>query len=385
MNPRHPRPPLTAVLLALGGLVLAATQAPQASTTPQPSTPAKATAAKTPGQAHQGTSPHARRVTVGFRTVPAVAGVRIAFGGHVVTTDAAGRASYTAAHTLTPQMLRLLDTAVDTAGRHYRFTRWVGQRDPDQAFRPVVRGLPLRADYTVTAAFTVLYPVTAGFTDQHGSPLDLTHISKATVKSSTGRLTDLNVGGTTWLDGAFPVYRGSRVDETPVTYSLQSLVYDGAQLADAGRQRFSPSTPGTVTFTGPFHDLRITAHDAVFGGRTGQRAEVTGPDGKVRTVRFGAHRTAVLTHLPRGSYLVTVKAPGGLVADQEVRLSGSRTVDAPVITPLDMLFVGLPLLALAGAVVVIRRTRRSPQKPELRPLRPGPLAGDDVFARSWPP
>ncbi|MGW2720752.1 hypothetical protein [Streptomyces sp. NPDC001492] len=381
MNPRRPRPPLTAVLLALGGLVLAATEAPQASPAPQPSAPAKAGAAKTPG--HTASDP--RPVTVGFRTVPAVAGVRIRFGGHVVTTDAAGHASYTAPHTRAPQTLHLLDTAVDTAGHRYRFTRWAGQRDPDQAFRPVVNGLPLRADYTVTAAFTVQYPVTARFTDQHAAPLDLAHISKATVKSSTGRLTDLNVRGITWLDGAIPVYRGSRLADTPVTYSLQSLIYDGAQLADAGRQRFSPRTSQPVTFTGPFHDLRITAHDAVFGGRTGKRAEVTGPDGKVRTVRFGAHGTGVLTHLPRGSYLVRVKAPAGLIADQEVRLSGSRTVDTPVITPLDLLFVGLPLLALASAVLVIRRTRRPRRGSELQPLRPGPLAGEDVFARSWPP
>jgi hypothetical protein len=354
VNARRARPPLTAVLLAAGGLILAATGTPA-----QPSTPLQVTAADIPGHAqHQG-SPHPRTVTVGFRTVPAVAGVRIAFGGRVITTDAAGRASYSAQHTHASQTLHLLDTTVDMRGRHYRFTRWAGQRDPDQAFRPVVHGLPLRADYTVTAAFSVQYPVTARFTDQHGMPLSVGHVSKATVKSSTGRLTDLNVRGSTWLDGAIPVYRGSRVEISPVTYSLQSLVYDGAQLADAGRQRFRPSTRGPVTFTGPFHDLRITAHDAVFGGRTGRRAEVTGPDGTAHTVRFGAHGTAVLTHLPRGSYRVTVKGSGGLVADQEFRLTRSRTVDAPVITPLDALFVGLPLLALAGAVLVIRRARKS--------------------------
>jgi hypothetical protein len=366
LRSRRPRPPLAAVLLALGGLVLALTGAP-----PQ------AAAVQAPQRA-----PH--QVTVGFRTVPAVAGVRIAFGDRVMTTDAVGRASYTAPHTLAPQTLRLLDTGVDQGGRRYRFTRWAGQRDPDQAFRPVVQGLPLRADYTVTAAFTVAYPVTPRFTDQHGTPLDVGHLSKVTVKSSTGHLTDLPVRGTTWLDGGIPVYRGSRLEISPLTYSLQSLIYDRAQLADAGRQRFSPSTGRTVTFNGPFHDLTITAHDALFGGRTGHRAEVTGPDGKVRTIRFGAHRTVVLTHLPRGRYRVAVKAPGGLVAVQEFRLSRSRTADATVITRLDILVIGLPLLALAGGFLVFRRLRSVRPGQDLRPLRPGPLAREG-FPRAWLP
>lgn len=317
-----------------------------------------------------------RQVTVTFRTVPAVPGVRIVFGGRLLTTDAAGRADYTAPRTSAPQTLTLRDTTVDTGRRHYRFARWTGQRDPDQAYRPVVHGLPLRADYTVTAAFAVAYPVTARFTDQHGTALDTTRITETTVRSSTGRLLGLPTHGTTWLDGAVPVYRGSRVGLTPVTYRLQSLVYDGAQLADAGRQRFGPASGRTVTFAGPFHDLTITAHDAVFGGRTGHRAEVTGPDGTVHTVRFGAHGTAVVTHLPRGHYRVAVRVNGGLVAVQEFQLSRSRTVDTAVITRLDFFFAGASLLLAVGGVLLIRPVRaargRRPADPPERPVLPEP-------------
>ncbi|MHB9858734.1 hypothetical protein [Streptomyces sp. YIM S03343] len=328
-----------------------------------------------------------RQVTVGFRTVPAVAGVRIAFGGRVLVTDAAGHASYTGPATTARQTLALLDTTVDTGRRHYRFARWTGQRDPDQAYRPVVHGLLLRADHTVTAAFTVAYPVTARFTDQHGALLDPARITKATVKSSTGRITDLPTRGTTWLDGAVPVHHGGRVELMPVTYSLQSLVYDGAQLADAGRQRFNPATGRTVTLVGPFHDLTVTAHDAVFGGHTGRRADVTGPDGTVRSVRFGPHHTAVLTHLPRGRYRVAVRVPGGVVAEQEFQLSRSRTVDTAVITPLDLSSAAVSLLVMAGGVLLIRRVRtaqRHPGGPD-DPAAPGARSGDRAGAGAGRP
>jgi hypothetical protein len=387
-RPRRPgrRLPLVAVPLVLAASVLApATAAGQPGTAgavPGRHAAPAAVPAATAAHPHRATP---RQVTVGFRTVPAVPGVRIVFGGRVLTTDAAGRAGYTAPRTTAPQTLALLDTTVGNGHRRLRFARWTGQRDPDQAYRPIVHGLPLRADYTVTAAFTVAYPVTVRYTDQHGTPLDTTRITQATVKSSTGRRTDLPTHGTTWLDGAVPVYRGSRVELTPVTYSLQSLVYDRAQLADAGRQRFSPATGRTTTFTGPFHDLRITAHDAVFGGRTGRRAGITGPDGTPHTVRFGADGTAVVPHLPRGRYRVAVRVPGGLVAVQEFQLSRSRTVDTAVITRLDFFVVGASLLVMAGGVLLIRRVRRTRTDPG-PPDRSDPGGADDrVPARTGPP
>ncbi|MEU6537536.1 hypothetical protein [Streptomyces sp. NPDC047000] len=393
------RLPLVAVPLLLAASVLAPTTATQpagpaagrltgpaaaAGQLPAPAqapAPAHTSAKPAPTPAH----PHRaapRQVTVTFRTVPAVPGVRLVFGGRAMTTDAAGRAACTAPRTSAPQTLALRDTTLDTGRRHYRFARWTGQRDPDQAYRPVVHGLPLRADYTVTAAFAVAYPVIARFTDQHGTALDTTRITEATVKSSTGRLLGLRTHGTTWLDGAVPVYRGSRVELTPVTYGLQSLLYDRAQLADAGRQRFSPASGRTVTFAGPFHDLTITAHDAVFGGRTGRRAEVTGPDGTRHTVRFGANGTAVVTHLPRGRYRVAVRVHGGLVSVQEFRLSRSRTVDAAVITRLDFFVAGASLLLMAGGVVLIRRVRAARGRRPADPPEPPGLPEPEEAARS---
>lgn len=299
-------------------------------------------------------------VTVTFRTVPAVPGVRLVFAGATLVTDADGTASYTGARTAAPQSLRLLDTSVDTPDARYRFTRWAGQRDPDQAFRSSVDGLPLRADYTVTAGFTVQYPVTASYTDQHGAPLDPSLVSVVRVKGSDNRTTDLSVTGTTWLAGVLPVFRNSGLEPVPVDYTLRSLVYDGAEVADAGRQGFRPGTDRQLTFTGAFHDLTVTGHDALFGSGAGTRATVSGPGGKVWTVPLGPDHTAVLAHLPRGRYTVEVDAPGGTTSPREVQLSQAVTADVTVVSLADVLLLAGGVLLLVGVPLAIRlRDRKS--------------------------
>ncbi|MGW8764136.1 hypothetical protein ACWGN5_16695 [Streptomyces sp. NPDC055815] len=307
------------------------------------------------------TGPHraASTVTVTFRTVPAVPGVRLVFGGQSLVTGADGTVSYTGARTADRRSLQLLDTSVDTPDARYRFTRWAGQRDPQQAFRSSVDGLPLRADYTVTAGFTVQYPVTVAFTDQHGVPLDPSRVSAVKVRGSDARVTDLSVSGTTWLNGVVPVFRNSGLTPVPVDYTLRSLVYDGVQLADAGRQGFRPGPDRHLTFTGAFHDLTVTAHDALFGSATGDKATVTDPAGHATTVPLGPDHTAVLTHLPRGRYTVEVKAPGGSANPREIQLSQAVTADVTVISRTDVLVLAGAGLLLLGIPVVIRLRRRT--------------------------
>ncbi|MFF9243242.1 hypothetical protein ACF1AL_30845 [Streptomyces sp. NPDC014801] len=377
------RPAAAPAAAATPAGVTAARGTPAGSGRTAAQTPVQRAAASLPTPAARAPRPRPHgHVTVTFRTVPAVAGARFALGGQVVTSDGHGRATVTVARAAGPQTLSLLNPVVTAGDHQYRFVRWTGQRDPDQAQRTTVHGLRLRTDRTITAAYRVACAVSPRFTDQYGKPLDLGHISTVTVKSSTGRLTGMPVRGATWLDGTVPVYRTSRLQLTPVTYSLQSLVYDGAQLADAGRQRFTPCASPTVTFVGPFHALTVTAHDAFFGGATGRRAEISGPGGIVRTVSLGAQHSAVVTDLPRGHYRVTLKGAGGLTPTQEIQLSRSMTTNAPVISTLDLLVIGLPLLGLVVAGVLVRRARtgRSPfGRRGSRPGRGGP-AGDPAGA-----
>jgi len=68
-------------------------------------------------------------VTVTVQTVPPLPHVRLAFDGMPITTNAAGRASYTGMHDFDRHSLTLVDTAIDTPSRHYRFARWAGQHE----------------------------------------------------------------------------------------------------------------------------------------------------------------------------------------------------------------------------------------------------------------
>jgi hypothetical protein len=301
-------------------------------------------------------------VTVTVQTVPALRDVHLTFDGMRITTDAAGRASYTGMHDFSGHALTLVDTAIDTPHRHYRFARWSGQRDPDQAFRTSVQGLPLRANYTVTAAFTARFPITASVTDQHGKPIAADRVSEVTVRSDAGSSRRIPVGRTVWLDGLLPVYRKSVLTTRTISYSLQSVVVGGTNTVDAGKQRFTPARTGKAVFIAQFHDLTVTAHDAMLSGRSGSAAEVTMPDGTVRTVPFGPDRTATLRGLPRGHYHVDVRA-GGVTSGQELRLSKDRAVDIEVLSRWDLaVFVAAALVTAVGLVVAGRAAARRPPR-----------------------
>jgi hypothetical protein len=302
--------------------------------------------------------PHRRPwpVTITVRTVPALPNVQFTFDGQPRGTDTTGRVTWTAEHNLAKHTLTLVNTSMASPDRRYRFARWSGQRDPDQAFRPTVSGLPMRANYTVTAAFAVQYPVQARFVDAQGSPVDLTSISTVKVRCDTGAVIDLPTSGTTWLDGSLPKYQRSALVTGHLSYSLQSVVMNGTNVVDAGRQRLDPGASATPTFTLQFHDLTIRARDALLHGAVGSWAELTYPDGTVRSAAFGSDHTAVVRHLPRGTYTVRVKGASGVAFAEQSTLSKDKAVDLMVVSGVDLVTLGAAISALAGGLLVVGRT-----------------------------
>jgi hypothetical protein len=292
-------------------------------------------------------------VTIEIRTVPAVAGVRLSLDGHTQTTNARGRARFTRPHNFAPHTLTLLDTTISATDRRYVFARWAGQRDPDQAFRATVTGLPMRINYTITAAFHVLYPVSATFVDQAGGPVDPGQVSAATLRRDDGALVELPNSGAVWLAGQSPTYHRSTLRLHEVSYVLERALVNGTDVA-VGQQRFQPATMARPVFTTQFHDLTITAHDAIFGMARGDGATVTYPDGHSRFVAFGPGDVATLDHLPRGVYRIDI--PGsGTALRQDVQLSKARAVDVIVVSGLDVATVAAAGLLTAVALLLIGR------------------------------
>jgi hypothetical protein len=297
-------------------------------------------------------------VTITVRTVPPLAGVRFTFDGKVMTTGGRGEASRTEPHNFSRHTLRLVDTRLSSGDRRYRFARWAGQRDPNQAFLPTVRGLPMRANYTVTAAFAVQCPVRPRLTYQGGGQINPARISLVTVRSDTGLAAKLNPAGSTWLTCQMPIYRGSTIISQALTYSVQSVVTSGTNVVHAGIERFQPANNASPAIVGYFYDLTVTAHDALFGNVTGSEAIVTLPNGWVRRVPLGTGHTATLRNLPQGYYRVKVKAGGSIVSAQRIRLSRDEAVNLTAVSAADLAAIGGTLTAAAVGLPLLSRSRR---------------------------
>jgi hypothetical protein len=298
-------------------------------------------------------------VTLEVRTVPALPWLRLRFDGVELRTDQNGRALIRRSHDFAGHSLGLVDNEVSLGDRRYTFARWAGQRDPDQAFRPDVTGLPMRASYTVTVAFTVRFPVTPSYVDQHGVPIDPARISRVTMKSDTGQLVDMPRAGTTWLDGLLPTYHKSVLANRPVSYSLYALMVNGTNVVDAGRQRFQPTRERAPTFKGAFYDLTVQATDAMFGDPVGTAAVVTYPDGSVHSRPFSSDRSVTLTDLPRGHYKVAVNANNGVVMPEELRLSKNRAVQVRVVSRASMVLLCVVGVLLSAGLILIGRPQWS--------------------------
>lgn len=290
-----------------------------------------------------------------LKTVPALAGVRFTVDGQPLVTGANGITTYTAQHDFASHRLSVISDSVTTKDKRYEFYRWAGQRNPAQAFTRTVSGLPLRSNYVVTAAFTVQKPVLPRVIRQDGSALGPAQVQRIIARSDSGEFVTMPLNKPTWLDEVRPTFHHSVLAAEPVTYSLQSVYVRGANVVDAGRQRFAPATTSNPTFTTQFHDLVITGHDAIFKTKLGTSATVTFPDGVEQTVQLDAQHTATLNNLPRGRYKVTLKAGRGIVGVQQFGLSKDKTADLIVITALDLAILFGVMLAIAVALLVIGR------------------------------
>jgi hypothetical protein len=309
-------------------------------------------------------------VTLTVRTLPALPAVKFSFDGKTLLTNASGEASYTEPHNFGRHTLTLVSTSIVTRLRHYRFTRWAGERDPDDTFRATVAGLPMRADYTVTAAFSAQCPVRPRFTDQYGQVLNARRISRVTLKSSAGRQVNISATRASWLDCTLPVYRNSTLTSRTMTYAAQSVMFANANVVYAGVDRFSPREQASPTFVGYFHNLTVTAHDALFGGRVGSYALVTMPNHTVRRVALGADHAITLDHLPQGDYQINVKAGAAIVSADSFRLSRTRTVDLTAVSAPDLAAVGGGLLLVVAALPLLVPSRRKWLLVHLRSSRP---------------
>jgi hypothetical protein len=297
-------------------------------------------------------------ITITIRTVPSLPGIRFVFDGTPIVTGSQGRTSVTEQHNFGAHTLTLAETQFSASGRRYTFVRWAGQRDPDQAFRPTVQGLPMRADYTVTASFAAMCPVSPRLAQQNGATLAATRVSEITLRDNLGQPATLRPSGTTWLPCSWPVYRDSLLSSADLQYSVQTMLVSGTNAVHVGVERFKPGRTPNPKLTGYFYALTITAHDALLGSAVGSYALLTMPDRTVRRIPLGPRHVATVSNLPQGNYRVQIKAHGASVPAQTLRLSKNQTANLAAVSKRDIAIVGGALLAGLAGIPLLSRTRR---------------------------
>jgi hypothetical protein len=293
-------------------------------------------------------------ITITVRTVPALPQLHFTLDGVPLETDATGVFTVTRPHDFDPHSLVLVDTRVELENKQLNFARWAGQRDADQAYNPSIQ-LSMRVNNELTAAFEQQEHVTPTFLYSDGRPIEVGRINSATARSDTGELVSVPSSGGVWLASTRVGYRDGGIVVKDISYSWQTLVVDGTNIIDAGRQSFTPATAERTTVTGAFYTLTVRGRDALLRWGSGSEVTLTLPDGTSRVAPMGADHSVAFTDLARGVYEVKVTAKASIVATQFVRVSDDTQVEIRVIGPADLGLLFILVLGLAIGVVLIGR------------------------------
>jgi hypothetical protein len=296
-------------------------------------------------------------------TVPPTPGARFVLDGRAMPTDARGVARGSVVRSSAPHRVELLTPTVEGAGLTSEFERWHGHGDSDQSYTPVLDRV--RIDHTVRLRAAFREDRTVGFTvvDQAHHPVDPTRISSVTLRSDTGRTQTLSARDRVQLTVVRPTVADGQVVARESTYSVQSVMVDGANVVNVGEQRFRPSRSGDqVEIVALMRSAHFRVRDRLLGSAIGSVVRLTFPDGRSETHPTDAHGEVVLDNLARGTYRV---AAAGQVydVDQEIALSRSRFVDVSVLTRTDVAILAgcgaaaLIVLLLVGRWRIVRHRR----------------------------
>lgn len=328
------------------------------------------------------------------KTVPKVAGARVAADGNVTRTNKRGRAALRVPHFR--RMDKRLNLPSTRIGKHTRvyLDRVLGNPAHGVSGKPVVVGL--NTERLVSWDFTA-----------RGRKWPASDVESMELKSSTGQIVILegkDVQRPIWL-------HASRTQQTPkglvskdLYWTIRSVVVDGAEVVNRGQQKFFPTQSVQWTIDLLFYRVEFSGTDLLFGGYAGEGIEVTGPDGVTIREPF-VNGMASLDNMPRGSYDVRVYGTG-ISFLRPLGVSKDQIVEIEVITRFDVgVIAGVVGLTAISLVLVgrrhhiIRLGRRLPRRGMTRaavavvalacvaavlaPVRPAAAAGPDDPPPTW--
>jgi hypothetical protein len=296
----------------------------------------------------QGVAP-AGAAVVEVQTVPPVAGQRFIHRGRTVRADSGGRVRINVTSELRRE-LKVLDTPV-SAGVQARLDRFYPGRN--------------------IVAIAFYHRVSPNFVDLQGNKVDPAEVDSTVVKGIHGKEYTFRGGESRWLQVSRVVARrNNRLRPKSLRYTVEKVRIKGANVVNAGQQRFRPSETPRFPVQVLLYAARFKTRDAFFGFPLGSAVRLTFPDGRVERHELGANGELVLRSLPRSDYEVTVDAPG-FSFSRPVSLSRNQDVELEILSYLD---IGLSMFVFAAFMIGLPLIRRPEWRARLVELIPQPLA-----------
>jgi hypothetical protein len=300
------------------------------------------TAAPAAAQAPSEGFPTLEAVT--FRTVPAVAGVRVRSAGETVRTDGTGFVTLTVRRTgpgyrdITAP--RILPTRLPS-GKHARFG---GLFESGRTL-----GISLYARTRLR------------FVDPAGERVPARRVTGARLASSNGARIQMTGSVTPMLQGSRVRLTSTGVRSRPIEYAVDRVEVDGANVVHRAQRRFLPLRTARLRVPLLLYSARFVATDALFGGRAGTAVVLRAASGWTARIPL-RNGTARAVGLPRGQYQVEAEGAGYSV-ERTLWLSRDQVVGLLMVSYVDIAvgFGALATLALGllGAGRLLRRRRLS--------------------------
>jgi hypothetical protein len=298
--------------------------------------------------AWQRTAP-ARAAIVEVQTVPPVEGQRFIHRGQTVKADSAGRIRIDVSSDIRRE-LKVLDTPVGT-GVQARLDRFYPDRN--------------------IVAIAFYHQVSPNFVDLQGNKVDPDEVDTTVVKGIHGREYTFRKGEPRWLQVSRVVARrNNRLRSKSLRYTVERVRIKGANVVNAGQQRFRPSETPRFPVQVLLYAARFKTRDAFFGFPLGSAVRLTFPDGRVERHELGENGELVLRSLPRSDYEVTVDAPG-FSFSRPVSLSRNQDVELEILSYLD---IGLSMFVFAAFMIGLPLIRRPEWRTRLVEMIPQKLA-----------
>ncbi|MEU0877985.1 hypothetical protein ABZ345_05255 [Lentzea sp. NPDC005914] len=297
--------------------------------------------------------------TLEIITVPPMPAARFVLDGQQVIPDTRGAVRLTLPRNGDAHRLELTTPNLDLADGSIDFVRWFGQGERDLGFTPVLTDLAMKHNRRLQVAFQSTRRVRYDFVDQAHNPVPPSRVSALTLRSDSGQTHTLRGVQEIPLTAVRPVQEGTAAVGKEVTYYLQSVEIDGANVVNAGEQRIVPARATSATFVVLLRSVRFQVRDLFFGNAMNADVALKYPDGRTESLAVGQDGVVAVDNLARGNYSVDVSA-AGYTGSQEIALSRGQHVDLRVLSYVDMVVVVvLALLVFTGLFLLGRRRLRA--------------------------